>query len=95
MLSLHGFKETKLNETNDFGRRPGRFAYWFADGKGKAIATVLILFSTFLLFQLKIRMPALPHDKGVLVGEIDKSDFPVLGKMPVFIVNLHQYGLAG
>ncbi len=40
-------------------------------------------------------MPALPHHKGILVGEIGKSDFPVFGKMPVFVVYLHQYGLAG
>jgi len=40
-------------------------------------------------------MPALPHHKGILVGEIGKSDFPVFGKMPVVVVYLHQYGFAG
>ena len=50
---------------------------------------------TLFLFGLKIRMTTLPHDKGILIRKIGPSYFSVFGKVPIVVVDFHQYWFVG
>lgn len=45
-------------------------------------------------FRLKLRVTALPHDKGILIGEIGEGDVLIFGEVPVVVIYFHQYRLA-